>query len=66
VLNAANEAAVALFLDRKISFGEIQRLVAKVYSTAEYYDLNSIDEVYSTFDEIVKKTNEDYAKILGK
>jgi 1-deoxy-D-xylulose-5-phosphate reductoisomerase len=66
VLNAANEAAVALFLDRKISFGEIQRLVAKIYSTAEYYDLNSIDEVYSTFDEIVKKTNEDYAKILGK
>jgi 1-deoxy-D-xylulose-5-phosphate reductoisomerase len=34
-LNAANEIAVAAFLDRRISFGEIARLVAKTLSTME-------------------------------
>jgi 1-deoxy-D-xylulose-5-phosphate reductoisomerase len=50
VLNAANEVAVALFLQRKIRFTEISRLINEVMertASAPANDLNAILEADS-------------------
>jgi 1-deoxy-D-xylulose-5-phosphate reductoisomerase len=45
VLNAANEAAVAAFLDRRIPFGMITRLVGETLDAIEPAPIDSLDEV---------------------
>lgn len=44
VMNAANEAAVSLFLNRKIKFTDIPRLIEESMAKATYSSENSIDE----------------------
>ncbi len=66
VLNSANEAAVALFLEGKITFGDIQRLVSQVYSRTDFYALDAIEDVYATFNETTRKTYADYAELLRR
>ena len=64
-LNAANEAAVKLFLDGKIAFTDILRLVEHILNsekTSSYTDYREIMELHSRiYDGIIR----DYARILG-
>jgi 1-deoxy-D-xylulose-5-phosphate reductoisomerase len=55
VMNAANEAAVKLFLDQKISFLDIEKIV---FETVDQYQNNlhpTIDEIIQT-DDIIQQT----------
>jgi 1-deoxy-D-xylulose-5-phosphate reductoisomerase len=45
VLNAANEAAVAAFLDRRIRFGQIVELVGRALDAIEPRPIDSLDTV---------------------
>ncbi len=45
VMNGANEAAVGLFLDRKIGFTDIPRLVERALNTLPQQAANTIDDV---------------------
>ncbi|MYM72764.1 1-deoxy-D-xylulose-5-phosphate reductoisomerase [Duganella sp. FT134W] len=45
LLNAANEVAVQAFLDRKIGFRHIDRVIAQVVDTLPHGDAHSIDAV---------------------
>ena len=45
VLNAANELAVAAFLDRRIGFGDIARIVEQAVDTTDAPVPRSIDDV---------------------
>ena len=45
VLNAANELAVAAFLDRRIAFGDIARIVEQAVETIDAPSPQSVDEV---------------------
>jgi 1-deoxy-D-xylulose-5-phosphate reductoisomerase len=46
VLNAANEAAVELFLNKKIKFIEIEKIVAKYVNNHKVLPYPSLDEIY--------------------
>jgi len=54
VLNAANEAAVQLFLDEKIGFMDIPRLVRKYVDEVPHVDVPDIETIVS-IDQQVKK-----------
>ncbi len=64
IMNAANEAAVALFLARKIAFTDITRLVEHILNTEQasaYTDYREIIDVHTrVYDRVIA----DYAKIL--
>ena len=45
ILNAANELAVAAFLDRRIAFGDIARIVEQAVETIDAPSPQSVDEV---------------------
>lgn len=48
VYNAANEKAVSLFLDRKISYPEITELIEACMEEAEFIDHPDVDEILGT------------------
>lgn len=48
VYNAANEKAVSLFLDRKISYPEITELIEACMENAEFIDHPNVDEILGT------------------
>lgn len=48
VYNAANEKAVSLFLDRKISYPEIIELIEACMEDAEFIDHPDVDEILGT------------------
>ena len=48
VYNAANEKAVSLFLDRKISYPEIIELIEACMENAEFIDHPDVDEILGT------------------
>lgn len=48
VYNAANEKAVSLFLDRKISYPEITELIEACMEDAEFIDHPDVDEILET------------------
>ena len=48
VYNAANEKAVSLFLDRKISYPEISELIEACMENAEFIDHPDVDEILGT------------------
>jgi 1-deoxy-D-xylulose-5-phosphate reductoisomerase len=59
VLNAANEVAVAAFLDRKIPFSRIPLLVERVLTEGNLPDApRSLDEVLMVDDASRKRTTE--------
>lgn len=64
VLNSANEKAVELFLNGKIKFGDIQKLVKNIYEKAEFTQIKSVADAKQIFAEVVNKTATDYKKIL--
>lgn len=60
VLNAANEAAVELFLNRKIAFTDISEIVEKTfygYKTASY---KTAKEIFDTHNDVYQKLMTDY------
>jgi 1-deoxy-D-xylulose-5-phosphate reductoisomerase len=64
ILNCANEKAVELFLNKKIGFGDIQKLVKKIYENTEYPEIKSVRDAKRIFDEVTQKTATDYKNIL--
>ncbi|PIR17637.1 MAG: 1-deoxy-D-xylulose-5-phosphate reductoisomerase [Deltaproteobacteria bacterium CG11_big_fil_rev_8_21_14_0_20_49_13] len=48
VLNAANEVAVSAFLDKKISFLDIPRIVEEVLNKDRPQEFSSLDDVFAT------------------
>ena len=48
VYNAANEKAVSLFIDRKISYPEITELIEACMENAEFIDHPDVDEILGT------------------
>ncbi|MFA7075656.1 MAG: 1-deoxy-D-xylulose-5-phosphate reductoisomerase [Candidatus Izemoplasmatales bacterium] len=55
VLNAANEVAVRLFLEEKISFLEIERIIRKEMDNHEIISFPSLEEIYSIDKEIKQR-----------
>ncbi|MBT3318222.1 MAG: 1-deoxy-D-xylulose-5-phosphate reductoisomerase [Clostridia bacterium] len=52
ILNAANEAAVELFLERKIPFGGIEQAVASAMSKFAHLKAGTLLEIYNTDTEV--------------
>lgn len=52
IFNAANEKAVALFLNRKIEFTDIYRLIDKAMNTVGFIDAPSLEEILDTEQEV--------------
>jgi 1-deoxy-D-xylulose-5-phosphate reductoisomerase len=52
ILNAANEAAVELFLERKIPFGGIEQAVASAMNKFAHLKANSLLDIYNTDTEV--------------
>lgn len=52
ILNAANEAAVELFLERKIPFGEIERQVANAMNKFTNLKVHTLLDIYNTDTEV--------------
>jgi 1-deoxy-D-xylulose-5-phosphate reductoisomerase len=48
IMNAANEAAVDLFLEKKIAFGDIEKSVAFAMNKFSHLPGNSLIEIYTT------------------
>ncbi|MDE2336235.1 MAG: 1-deoxy-D-xylulose-5-phosphate reductoisomerase [Alphaproteobacteria bacterium] len=48
VFNAANEAAVAAFLTRKLKFSEIESVVGETLQTAEIPSVSSLEAIFQT------------------
>lgn len=60
ILNAANEAAVELFLRRRISFPQIAQLVERTLASAQIGTDRTQEEVYATHNEVYDKLMRDY------
>ena len=60
VLNAANEAAVALFLNGKIGFTDIAHLVENTLKSATVSAHPTEAEIYATHEEVYEKLMRDY------
>ncbi len=52
IMNAANEAAVELFLEKKISFGDIERLVRNAMEKFAHFKGNTLIEIFNTDTEV--------------
>ncbi len=63
VLNAANEAAVQLFLDRKISFPDIPRLVGLALDSYTGPSPKGYDDIMA-LDAMIRETTEEQAKAM--
>ena len=62
VMNAANEAAVAAFLDERIGFYDITRVVEECMQTADFAASPDIDNIFQTNEATLAKAGE----IIGK
>ena len=62
VFNAANERAVALFLEKKISFVRVAELIAEAMQEVSYRNTPDVDEILATEEETVNFINR---KALG-
>lgn len=54
IFNAANEKAVALFLDKKIGFVDIYRLINESMNSIEFIDNPDLDEILYTESEVYR------------
>ena len=61
VLNASNEIAVDAFLNSRIKFLSIPKIVEKLLNKTSFYDLNSIKEVIEV-DKDARRYAEDLVK----
>ena len=65
-MNAANEAAVAAFLQEKIGFYDITDVVADCMAGAEFAAEPDLDTIFRTNEEAYAKALEKIAAISGK
>ena len=66
IMNAANEAAVAAFLQEKIGFYDITDVVADCMAGAEFAADPDLDMIFRTNEEAYAKALERIAEISGK
>jgi 1-deoxy-D-xylulose-5-phosphate reductoisomerase len=66
VLNAANEVAVQLFIDKKIAFTDIMAIVAKVMKETSVSGVHSYEEVLTLDRNARKKTMQVYHSFFEK
>ena len=59
ILNTANEVAVNYFLEKKIKFLDILKIIKKILSKIKNYKINKIDDVY-TIDEKIRLSTSEY------
>ena len=65
VMNAANEVAVNLFLNDKISFLDIETIVINTVNNYDFSEVNSIDDILRVNDTVKKYVEGNYSKILS-
>ena len=61
VFNCADEAAVELFLNRRISFGEIPEIIASAYDRFSGLTIRDFEDIYGADREIRARLKEQYA-----
>ncbi|MDR2202501.1 MAG: 1-deoxy-D-xylulose-5-phosphate reductoisomerase [Clostridiales bacterium] len=66
VLNAANEAAVKLFLDGKIGFLDIEAVVRGVTETAEILQNPTLNDIFATHAYWIERLARDYKNFLER
>lgn len=66
VMNAANEVAVALFLDDKISFLDIETIVVNVVEQFEFTNINSFNEIFEVNSQTKQFVLENYKNIVSR
>ena len=59
IFNTANEIAVNYFLEKKIKFLDILKIIKKILSKSKNYKINKIDDVY-TIDEKIRLSTSEY------
>lgn len=64
IMNAANEAAVSLFLKEKIDFLDIETLVITSTKEIKYSSVNSFDEIYLIHQKVFNTVMNSYHEIL--
>ncbi|MCK5051742.1 MAG: 1-deoxy-D-xylulose-5-phosphate reductoisomerase [Candidatus Cloacimonetes bacterium] len=64
VLNASNEAAIDLFLDRKICFRYINRIVEKQISKFHNFQDPSIEEIININKDVYFQTKQNYKNLI--
>lgn len=64
VMNAANEAAIDLFLEKKIKFGQIYKIVQYIIQKEKNIQNPEIEDIISANREIYKRTLQDYLNII--
>ena len=63
-MNAANEAAIDLFLNEKIKFTDIYKIIEKAVQNFANVQDPGMDEIIATNKEIYKKIKQDFKKII--
>ena len=64
VLNASNEAAIDLFLNRKIRFTDISRIVEKQISKFHNFQNPSIEEIIKINKDVYNQTKQNYKNLI--
>ena len=59
IFNTANEVSVNYFLEKKIKFLDILKIIKKILSKSKNYKINKIDDVY-TIDEKIRLSTSEY------
>ncbi len=63
IMNAANEAAVDLFLEKRISFGDIEKSVEYAMNKFSHLKGNTLLEIYNTDKEVKNYIYDNFAKV---
>lgn len=66
IMNAANEAAVAAFLNERIGFYEITDIVCECMSGADFVAEPDLDTIFDTNETVLAKSSELIGKISGR
>ena len=66
VMNAANEAAVAAFLQEKIGFYDITDIVADCMAGADFVATPDLDTIFRTNEETLAKAAEKIGHVAAK
>ena len=65
IFNAANEIAVSFFLEKKIKFMDIQKVIKKLLSMPIKFNIKNVDNIYSADKNVREITREYIYKING-
>ena len=58
VFNAANEESVFLFLENRVKFTDIFKIVKRIYENENFYEISSLDDIMSIDKEIRTKVKQ--------